>query len=143
VVAVTGARRHKPLLGPDVLTGGFPLVYDCVGSPESVRDALTYVRSQGAVVMVGNAGILPKFDITWVWAKEISIIGSYFYAPEPLRGGRHTLELTLDHLASDGARGVERLVTHSFALERYQEAVVANIERNRFKSIKTIFKPRS
>jgi threonine dehydrogenase-like Zn-dependent dehydrogenase len=143
VCELTGAVRHKPILGPDVLTGGFPLVFDCIGAPESLRDALTYVRSQGTVVLVGNSGILPKFDSTWFWAKEMSLMGSYYYAPEPARGGQHTLALTLELLSGDGARALDPLVTHTFGLEQYQEAVVANIERGRYKSVKTVFKPRS
>ncbi len=126
-----------------MLTGGFPVVYDCIGSPESLRDALTYVRSQGTVILVGNSGILPKFDTTWIWAKEIAIQGSYFYAPEPARGGRHTIDLTLELLSGDAARAVDALVTHTFPLEKYQEAVVANIERGKYRSVKTVFKPRS
>jgi L-iditol 2-dehydrogenase len=143
VIALTGAHRHKPILGRDVLTGGFPLVFDCIGSPESLRDALTYVRSQGTVVLVGNSGILPKFDTTWIWAKEIAIQGTYFYAPEPARAGRHTIDLTLELLSGDSARAVDALVTHSFPLEKYQEAVVANIERAKYKSVKTVFRPKS
>jgi threonine dehydrogenase-like Zn-dependent dehydrogenase len=124
-----------------VLTGGFPLVLDCIGSPESLRDALTCVRAQGAVVLVGNSGVVPRFESTWIWAKEIAILGSYFYAGEPARGGRHSIDLTLELLSGDAARACDRLVTHSFPLERYRDAVVANLDRAGARSIKTVFKP--
>jgi L-iditol 2-dehydrogenase len=143
VMALTGARRHKPILGRDVLTGGFPLVYDCIGTPESLRDALTFVRSQGAVVMVGNVGVVPKADLTWIWAKEMQLIGTYFYGPEPRKNNQHTFALTCELLSEPRAQMVDRLVTHSFPLEKYQEAVVANVARARYKSVKTVFRPGS
>ncbi|HZS39973.1 MAG TPA: zinc-binding dehydrogenase, partial [Polyangia bacterium] len=138
----TGARRHKAILGPDVLTGGFALTYDCIGSPDSFRDALQVTRSQGTIVLVGAAGLQPKVDLTPVWSREISVEGTCFYAPEPARARRHTLELTGDLLAEDGARAVDALITHHYPLEKYQEAVVANLERGRFRSVKTVFHPR-
>jgi threonine dehydrogenase-like Zn-dependent dehydrogenase len=139
VAALTGGVRHKPILGPDVMLGGFPVVYDCIGSKESLRDAFNYVNSHGTIVLAGNSGILPRFDTTWIWAKEVALVGTYYYAPEPARSGKHTLDLTLELLSGDAR--VDALLTHSFTLEQYQEAVVANIERGRYQSVKTIFKP--
>ena len=139
VVALTGARRHKPIIGGEVLTGGFAVTFDCVGTPQSLHDALAYTRSQGTIVMVGACGIVPKIDFTNIWAKELAIQGTYFYGPEP--GGRHTLDLALDILTGDGARSVDALVTHRFPLERYQEAIVANIDRGKSKAMKTVFIP--
>jgi threonine dehydrogenase-like Zn-dependent dehydrogenase len=141
VAQLTGARRHKPILGRDVLTGGFPLVFDCVGSPESVRDSLAYTRSQGTIVLVGAAGELPKIDLTALWSRELSVLGTAFYAPEPSRKGKHSLALTTELLAEPGAASLDKLITHSFKLEHYSEAVQANIERGKSRSVKTVFKP--
>jgi threonine dehydrogenase-like Zn-dependent dehydrogenase len=142
-VALTGARRHRPMLGRDVLTGGFPLVFDCIGAPESVRDALAVVRSGGALVLVGCAGLQRKLDLTPIWSKELSVVGCSFYAPEPSRGGQHTIDLALGLLAGDGARPLDELITHTFPLERFEEAVEANIDRARTRSVKTVLLPRS
>jgi L-iditol 2-dehydrogenase len=141
VVRRTGGRRHKPIIGRDVMTGGYPLVFDCVGSPESVRDSLAFARSQGTVVMVGNAGVLPDADVTNLWAHELTWIGTAFYGPEPTRDHRHTLALTTELLSGDAAAGIDRLVTHTFGLEQAREAVVANIDRARYRSVKTVFHP--
>jgi threonine dehydrogenase-like Zn-dependent dehydrogenase len=140
IAQATGGQRHKPILGPEVMLGGFPVVYDCIGSPESLRDALTFVNSHGTIVLAGNSGILPKFDTTWIWAKEISLVGTYYYSPEPSRQMKHTLDLTLELLS--GSALADPLLTHRFGLEQYQEAVVANIQRARYQSVKTIFRPR-
>ncbi|HEY7958038.1 MAG TPA: alcohol dehydrogenase catalytic domain-containing protein [Polyangia bacterium] len=138
----TGAHRHKPLLGRDVLTGGWPVTFDCVGSPESMRDALAFTRSQGTVVLVGNAGILPKLDVTTIWSHELSLVGTAYYGPEPLRDHQHTLALAGELLSEEAARPLDALITHHYPLESYEEAVVANIERGRFRSVKTVFHPR-
>jgi len=139
VIALTGARRHKPIIGGEVLTGGFAVSFDCVGTRDSLRDALAYTRSQGTVVMVGACGIVPKIDLTNIWAKELDIRGTYFYAPEA--NGRHTMDMATELLTGDGARAVDALVTHTFPLEKYEEAIVANIDRGKSKAMKTIFKP--
>jgi threonine dehydrogenase-like Zn-dependent dehydrogenase len=139
VIALTGARRHKPIIGGEVLTGGFAVSFDCVGTPASLRDALAYTRSQGTVVMVGACGIVPKIDLTNIWAKELDIRGTYFYAPEA--NGRHTMDMATELLTGDGARAVDALVTHTFPLEKYEEAIVANIDRGKSKAMKTVFKP--
>ncbi len=143
VQQLTGAHRHKPIIGRDVSTGGFPLVFDCIGTPESVRDSLQYASSQGTIVMVGNAGLLPKGDVTNVWAHELTWIGTAFYGPEPARKLRHTIDLTTELLSDASAAPLDKLVTHTFSLEHYQDAVVANIQRGKFRSVKTVFHPRS
>ena len=139
VVQLTGARRHKPIIGREVLTGGFAVSFDCVGTPDSLRDALAYTRSQGTIVMVGACGIVPRPDLTNIWAKELTIQGTYFYGPEA--SGRHTIDLALEMMTGDGARAVDALVTHHFPLEKYQEAIVANIDRGKSKAMKTVFRP--
>src|SRR6476659_9118428 len=90
-------------------------------------------------VMVGACGIVPKIDLTNIWAKELAIQGTYYYAPEA--SGRHTIDLATELLAGDGARSVDALITHTFPLEKYQEAIVANVDRGKSKAMKTIFKP--
>lgn len=136
----TGARRWKPILGRDVLTGGFDVTYDCIGAPESVRDALAYTRSQGTIVQVGAAGIM-KLDLTPTWTRELSVIGTFYYGPEAARANRHTMDVVAELLADPRAARLDALVTHTFPLERYQEAVIANVQRGRYKSVKTVFRP--
>ena len=43
----TGAKAYMPLVGPEVYAGGgFPLIFDCVGSRESLEEALSAARSE-------------------------------------------------------------------------------------------------
>jgi threonine dehydrogenase-like Zn-dependent dehydrogenase len=82
---------------------------------------------------------VPKIDLTNIWAKELAIQGTYYYAPEA--DGRHTIDLATELLSGDGARSVDALITHSFPLEKYREAIVANVDRGNSKAMKTVFKP--
>lgn len=145
VCRLTGARRHRPMTAPlgdrDVLTGGFELVFDCVGSEESLRDALTIVRARGAVVMVGALSIV-RTDLTWLWSREVALLGAAFYGREPARADRHTFALVVDHLAdADAGAALDALITHRLPLARYADAVEANVDRARSGAVKVILTP--
>ena len=140
VARVTGAKVYRPLLGPPALMGGFEVTFDCIGSAGSVQDALRYTRSLGEVVLVGAAGLLERVDWTTVWRNELTLRGSYVYGTEQYQGRRrHTFELVLELLAQRRGPDPSVLVTHSFPLARYQEAIEANLARGRFQSVKTVF----
>ena len=140
VARLTGARVYRPILGPPALTGGFEATIDCIGSAASVQDALRYTRALGRVVLVGAAGELERVDWTTVWRNELTLLGSYVYGPEHLRGERkHTFDVVLELLARREGPDPSVLVTHTFPLSRYQEAIEANLARGRYQSVKTAF----
>lgn len=135
-----GGRSLRPRFGSPVFVGGHDVVYDCVGSPTSMNTALRTVRAQGTVVLVGAAATLPAVDWTFVWSREIRILGSMAYGPEPLlgAGGQHTFDWTL-HFLRKNAVPVGDLITHRFPLTRYRDAITANLQRERSRAIKTVF----
>ncbi len=136
----TGGKVYKPIIGPPALTGGYELIYECVGAQPSVQDALRYCRPMGRIVLIGAAGILSQVDWTPVWRNELSIIGSYVYGPELFRGRRlHTFEVVKELLARREGPDASQLVTHTFPLEQYQEAITANLQRGKYRSVKTAF----
>jgi threonine dehydrogenase-like Zn-dependent dehydrogenase len=142
VCRITGATAHQPIMGDPIVLGGFDVVYDCVGSRESIDSALRYARAGAAVVLVGAAGVIDDVDWTFVWSKELRLIGTLCYGVEARDAGRRrTFEIVLDRL-TDGelAASLDRLITHEFPLERYQDAIVANVERDKHKSVKTLFR---
>jgi threonine dehydrogenase-like Zn-dependent dehydrogenase len=137
VERLTGARRYKPLIGREVLVGGFDQVYDCVGSPQSLQDALYYTRARGTIVLVGAPGVV-QLDWTFVWSRELTILGTLGYGLEEWRGERlRTFDLTMRLMGP----AVRALVTHTFPLSRYREAIEANLDRAGTRSIKTVFAP--
>lgn len=116
------------------------MTIDCIGSAGSVQDSLRYTRALGRVVLVGAAGILERVDWTTVWRNELTLLGSYVYGPESFRGERkHTFDLVLELLARREGPDPSVLVTHTFPLSRYREAIEANLARGRYHSVKTAF----
>jgi L-iditol 2-dehydrogenase len=136
----TGAHVYKPVIGPPAMSGGFEMVFDCVGSRPSLQDALRYTRAFGRVVLIGAAGILDGLDWTTVWRNELTLVGSYTYGLEEFRGQRmHTFDIVRQLLAAREGPDPSVLVTHRFTLDQYQQAIEANVQRGKHRSIKTVF----
>lgn len=144
VAALTGAKRYKPLIGRDVLAGGgFEHVYDCVGAADSLADALYFARPRGTIVLVGAPGVIEKLDWSFVWSRELTIMGTLGYGLER-HGGEaiRTFDLTM-RLMAERRVALEPLVTHRFPLAGYRAAIAANLDRAGTHSIKTIFEHKS
>lgn len=140
-----GAGVLRPVLGRPFLNGGFDRVIDCIGSKQSLDDALRVTRAGGTVVLLGGAGEISSLDWTFVWARELTIAGSlaYGWAQDPRQvptPRRRTFEITLDVLAST-ARPVRELVTHTFPMSEYGRALETNLDRRGTRSIKTVLTP--
>jgi threonine dehydrogenase-like Zn-dependent dehydrogenase len=103
------------------LTGGAAVVIDCVGSPESLSEALAIVRPRGRVVLGGMPGVT-TVDLTPLWQREVDLVGAYTYGTEALASGEHrrTFDLAFDLVA---ARDLGRLVTATYPLDRYRDAI--------------------
>ena len=137
---VTGARAHRPIVGDDVLTGGFGLVFDGVGSRGSVDASLRVVAPRGRLVLLGTAGELEHLDLTLAWARELRVIGSYVYGREAsLPGAPHTFDHLMDRLAQADAPRVADLVTHRFGLDEWRRAMGVATGRGRHASVKVVF----
>jgi threonine dehydrogenase-like Zn-dependent dehydrogenase len=137
---VTDARAHRPIVGGEVLTGGFELVFEGVGSRASVDAGLRVVAPRGRLVLLGTAGELEHLDLTLAWARELRVIGSYAYGREAsLPGAPHTFDYLLDRLAEKGAPPVAELITHRFGLDRWRDAIAAATGRGRHASVKVVF----
>lgn len=52
-VRITGAARYKPMMGPDILMGGFARIYDTVGSPKTLNMAMRCLTAGGTLSQVG------------------------------------------------------------------------------------------
>ncbi|CAM3173966.1 zinc-binding dehydrogenase [Filibacter tadaridae] len=134
--------KHKPMIGKDVFLGGFDAVYDCIGSQGSLDDALSMARERGKVTLVGCAGEIKKLDWTFVWANELSVVGTHAYSKKESWQGKEksTQELLIELIEQNKDYPLEQLVTHEFSLGQYQEAIIANLDRGKYKSVKTLFR---
>ena len=140
----TGAQAYMPIVGDEVYAGGgFPLVFDCVGSGQTIKQALRYTSVRGTIVLLGCAAEIPKLDLTFVWANELKIKGFQCYGDEEWRGGiEHTFQITHDMILETGAP-VEDMVTHVFPLSEYRNALSTAANHRKTGSVKVLLDPRS
>lgn len=137
-----GARRHRPLVGEDVLTGGFERVYDCVGSAASLDAALRVAGPRGQVAIVGGPAIIRALDWTLVWTRELRVEGSYVYGIEHgLPGAPHTMDAAMELMVGHPELPIGELVTHRFRLEEWRRAMAAALDRRRSGALKVVFVP--
>jgi threonine dehydrogenase-like Zn-dependent dehydrogenase len=105
-------RQTRSLENGDVLTGGADLVFDCVGSGDSLADSLAVTRPKGRVSLVGMAGTT-TLDLTPLWHKELALVGAYAYRHE-------TFAAAFDLVRT--AR-LERLLSATYPLDRFTDAI--------------------
>ncbi len=138
----TGSMAYQPLVGPEVYSGGgFPLIYDCVGSPSSLDQAIRFASPRGRVVVLGCSAQIRKLDLTFLWARELEFRGFLGYGKESWDGREmHTFEITRELLLRKPLP-IDRIVTHIFPLEQYEDALKAAFNRRRSGAMKVVLKP--
>jgi threonine dehydrogenase-like Zn-dependent dehydrogenase len=141
-VAETGelrraVRRHTGSWMRDdgQLTGGASLVIDCVGTAGSLAEALAVAAPGGTILLLGMPGEV-AIDLTPLWQREIRLAGTYTYGPEPSAAGRHSFELAPDLIA---AAGLERLVSATYPLDRFADAIAHAANAGRRGGVKIAF----
>ncbi|MCB0978884.1 MAG: zinc-binding dehydrogenase [Acidimicrobiales bacterium] len=108
VRSITGAF----VLDDGQLTDGVDLVIDCVGSSESLAQALRVLAPGGEVLVVGMPGHT-TLDLTSLWHRETSIRGCYAYTRDDFDAA----------LALVAAADLGRLVSATYPLARYEDAI--------------------
>ena len=132
-----GTGAYKPELGKPVVMGGAEKVFECVGSPGTMEDAIRLTKPGGEVALVGMPGAKSNLDLTALWYKEVSLAGTYAYGVEEYEGERtSSFELAL-RLASE--IGLETMVGPHFRLEEYREAIAAARGAGRNGHVKVVF----
>ena len=130
--SVLGQSRNRLLLhGADV-------VYDAVGSEQTIGLALRLAKPRGAVVLEGISSRNKSFDTTPIWLREIDLIGAHGYAIETVDNKpHHSFHLAAQLLAS--MPQADALVTHSYPLREYRQAIKAACSKRDSKTIKVVF----
>ena len=138
----TGAHAYQPIIGDEVYAGGgFPVVFDCVGSPGTIAQSLRYAAAQAEVVMLGCAAEIKKLDLTLLWARELTVRGFVHYGIEEWQGERqHTYAVTQQMLCESTAP-VERMVTNIYPLAQYRDALAAAADRSASGAVKVLLQP--
>jgi threonine dehydrogenase-like Zn-dependent dehydrogenase len=134
-LARTVRRRAGSLVLRGRLTGGADTVFDCVGTAASLDAALAMVRPRGTVVLVGMPGKV-TVDLAPLWHRELTLVGAYAYGSEPTAPPRRSFELAFELV---GAAGLGSLVSASYPLERYEEALAHAGAAGRRGAVKVVF----
>jgi threonine dehydrogenase-like Zn-dependent dehydrogenase len=137
VAKAIGAQPLHPPRGLPWLLDGVGIVYDIVGSAESLETGIRLVQSGGRVVVAGVA--TPKrFEWTPIYFKEVRVIGSNAFGFEPYQGEqRHAIDIYLE-LASQGLE-LGHLVTHRFPLSAWREAFTTLGKKRGSGAVKVVF----
>ncbi|MEJ2503718.1 MAG: zinc-binding dehydrogenase [Gemmatimonadota bacterium] len=137
--SLPGAARFKPTLAPAFVEGGPSLVYDSVGSQATLRDALALTREGGRIVVTGAAA-RSELDLTRFWHRQIRATGVMVYGPVE-RNGRSIdiFDATLELMRADDPRRLG-LITHTFELEEYRDAIRVALGKDSHAGIKVAFR---
>ena len=136
-----GTGVYKPELGKPVVMGGAEKVFECIGAPGTMEDALRLAMPGGEVTLVGMPGAKSALDFTALWYKEVRLTGSYAYSVEEYEGTKtSSFELAL-RIAPEVEP--QTLVGPSFRLEHYKEAIAVARSAGREGHVKVVFDHRA
>lgn len=118
----------KSLVFGDQLTSGAPHVIDCVGSSESLQQALQIVAPGGDVHVVGMPSNV-SLELTSLWHRETCIRGCYAYTHADFTTA---IEVIRHH-------DLGRLVSATYPLKDYTDAIAHAAAAGRRGAVKIAF----
>jgi threonine dehydrogenase-like Zn-dependent dehydrogenase len=134
-----GATPLVPWSKREWLQDGPAVVYDTIGSVETVETSLRLLTTGGTLVI---SGVEPprRFEWTPLYFKELRVIGSNGFGVEVVGGvAKHAMEHYFDFIC-DGL-DLTPVITHRFPLERWNEAVLALKNSRRTGAVKVLLEP--
>jgi threonine dehydrogenase-like Zn-dependent dehydrogenase len=135
----TGTTPLEPWSKRAWLQDGPAVVYDTIGSTETVETSLRLLATGGTLVV---SGVEPprRFEWTPLYFKELRVIGSNGFGIEEVAGvAKHAMEHYFDFIA--GGMDLTPVITHRFPLERWDEAVLAVKNSRRTGAVKVLLEP--
>ena len=108
-----------------------------MGSAASIAQALEMVRPRGKVVLVGMPSVL-RVELAPLWHREVSLVGAYTYGVETgvLEGPVRTFDLAFEVVR---AAGLDRMVSATYPLDRFEEALAHAGTAGRRGAVKVAF----
>jgi threonine dehydrogenase-like Zn-dependent dehydrogenase len=135
----SGGVLRKPWGGLPIAHPGFvDVVYDTIGHPTTIEQALRVMKPRGAISITGvNAP--GRFEWSPWYFKEVSIVGSNAFGIEEVDGVRkHAIEHYLD-LARAGRIDISPMLTHTFRLDEWRQAFTTIARQDTTGAIKVAF----
>ena len=134
-----GGSALVPWSGREWLQDGPAVVYDTIGSVETVETSLRLLVTGGTLVI---SGVEPpkRFEWTPLYFKELRVVGSNGFGVEEMRGvAKHAMEHYFDFVLA--GFDLTPVITHRFPLERWDEAVLALKDSRRTGAVKVLLEP--
>jgi threonine dehydrogenase-like Zn-dependent dehydrogenase len=137
---VAQTRLLTPIIGKRVGLGGVDMTYVCIGGSRGMDDAMRVTRAGGTIVLLGNSSTMNGLDWTPLWLKELTVRGSLCY------GAHQHASPALDAfdeaaaLIAGGRAPIAPLLTHTFPLAEYRQALAAAMDKGDAKSVKVAFR---
>jgi threonine dehydrogenase-like Zn-dependent dehydrogenase len=142
VQRATGAKFYQGMGGNKMLLGGYDVIYDTISNNRTTNDALRWARAGSTVVMVGLNLHKMQLDLTPIWYQEINLIGTTGHGIETWPIGSYerksTFEITAE-LIQNKRLFPDKLITHSFPLSGYRDALMTAANKDRNRAIKVVF----
>ncbi len=129
---VVRARTGSMRFDNGQLGGGVEAVVDCVGSADSIAQALRVTAPGGTIHVVGMPGVT-TLDLTPLWQREIALRGVYAYE-------RADFDAAIELVRG---RDLGRLVSATYPLRRYEDAIAHAASAGSRGAIKIAFDLRS
>lgn len=134
-----GAAPLVPWSRRDWLQDGPAVVYDTIGSVETVETSLRLLATGGTLVV---SGVEPprRFEWTPLYFKELRVVGSNGFGVEEVGGvAKHAMQHYFDFVLA--GFDLTPVITHRFPLERWDEAVLALKDARRTGAVKVLLEP--
>jgi threonine dehydrogenase-like Zn-dependent dehydrogenase len=129
VARITQAKLYKGPLNNVTLLGGYDVIYDCVGSAQTLKSSLRWAKAGGTVEIVGIDMYPLTLDLSPIWHQEVDLIGIYTHGSEVVNGTpHHTYETVIDLIRQKKLK-TEGLITHRFPLSQWKEAVKTAMDK--------------
>jgi threonine dehydrogenase-like Zn-dependent dehydrogenase len=138
IAEMVGAQVHHPPQGLPWLLRGVDVIYDTVGSAESLEVGVRIAAPRAPIVITG---VSPPTRFEWTphYFKEVALLGSNAFGIEEYGGVRlHGIEHYL-RLAAEGKLDLSSLITHRFRLEQYREAFLTMHTKGQHSGVKAVF----
>ncbi|MFW9994748.1 MAG: zinc-binding dehydrogenase [Candidatus Odinarchaeota archaeon] len=135
-------RLYKPILEKKELTvgGGADIVFECVGIPATIEDALRFTKAGGKMILVGTPARI-MIDWSLIWHKELQVAGNFGSCMEDHEGTKkHAFDIALE-LMSSGKVDLSWMITHKFRFPNdYKKAIQYSINKGKYRVMKVVFR---
>ena len=135
-----GTRLLTPIIGKPIGVGGFDRTFVCIGGTRGMDDAMRVTRAGGTIVLLGNSSTMNGLDWTPLWLKELTVRGSLCYGSPGHASAEQGAFVQAASLIRNGAALLSELLTHTYPLGQYKEALATASNKGKGESIKVAFR---